>query len=370
MADLVRWLGPFGDPERAPDDVDLQVRTLPPNTTYDRPLQVHCYKPSRRAALGSLIVVHGLHPLGPNDERLARFLRRLAASGISVWAPALNEYMALRLDEGVIAGLARTMEAFAEWPDRPRTKIGVFSISFGSLPTLRLAANPAFADVLGGVVLYGGYGDFVATMRFALGADGRPRDLLNPPAIFINLGREMDGAPPTDALEIAWRDFTLRTWERPEMKDPSRMRVVVDELAQRFTGAEREFFLLGCGIGDGGLARAEAAIAKVAARYHYLDPRPHLTRVRCPVTIVHGVDDDVIPHEQATLIRAALQPHTRVQMYLTGLYGHTGAAKPGPRALAKEAAALLGMMRALVATATQPARGPSNCPRTGAPNQR
>ena len=64
--------------------------------------------------------------------------------------------------------------------------------------------------------------------------------------------------------------------------------------------------------------------------------------------MIHGRDDDVIPWYEADKLRAGLPaglPHDR---FITGLYGHTGAASVGAGALLREGLTMLSVARALV----------------------
>jgi pimeloyl-ACP methyl ester carboxylesterase len=338
---LFYWLGPWAE-KRDLAHVRTHWITLAGDSAYPRELEMLRCEP-RGKALGTVLVLHGLHPLGPRDHRLERFCRKLAAAGLSVWTPALPEYLSLSLKESVIAAAKRAARAVEA------DRFAAFSISFGSLPALRLVASDA-ASPIGGLVVFGGYADFNETMRFALGADGRPRDPLSPPAIFINLVDFMDGAPAeTSRLVHAWHQFALQTWGKPEMK----MKEAYTAVAERFAATlpsedERELFLIGCALRPGGLEKCERALKRIVEQRGFLDARPFLSQVRCPVTIVHGASDDVIPFSQAESIAAALPPALDVRSYITGLYGHTGAAaRPGIFDLLKEAKKLAGMSASL-----------------------
>ena len=76
---------------------------------------------------------------------------------------------------------------------------------------------------------------------------------------------------------------------------------------------------------------------------------------------IHGLDDDVIPHEQSDLLERAMPPGVAVRRYLTGMYAHTG--RTGLRELAarapaalREVRSMLGILRAIADAATHPLR--------------
>jgi fermentation-respiration switch protein FrsA (DUF1100 family) len=88
---------------------------------------------------------------------------------------------------------------------------------------------------------------------------------------------------------------------------------------------------MGCGIEAGGDELCLSALERGQTALSYLDPGPHLSAVRCPVHLVHGRDDDVIPRTEMHRLSEMLSRSTEVRTYLTGLYGH---ARPeGLRAL-------------------------------------
>jgi pimeloyl-ACP methyl ester carboxylesterase len=332
-ARLIYWLGPFGPEDKVPSG--LRERTL-----QIEGIDVLEYEPQGRV-YGQVMTVPGLHPAGPRDPRMQQFCRRLAGGGLRVFAPALPEYLALRLDASVITSLQKVARGL---PGR----FALFSISWGSLPALRLIASDP--DRVQGLVVFGGYADFAATMRFALGDGTSERDPLNPPVIFINLGAEVAGAPKYIAAVVsAWHTFAVRTWGQPQMRELARYSAVADELSAPLTAEQRELFYLGCGLRPGMLEKAQAALDRIVPLYGHLDPRPYLKDVRVPVTIVHGADDDVIPFQEADKLAALLPSSKR---YITGLYGHTGAKKPSPLQLASEALKLAAMVDALAVYVT------------------
>ena len=113
----------------------------------------------------------------------------------------------------------------------------------------------------------------------------------------------------------------------------------------------------GCGLSADTAAQLQAAVERARGRFSWADPRPHLARVSCPITLVHGADDDVIPVTHVHELRAALPADATAQTLITGLFGHTGS--PGVRELlsrapaaVQEAATLIRILRAIVDAAT------------------
>jgi pimeloyl-ACP methyl ester carboxylesterase len=355
-ASLLRWLGPWTPESRAP-----AIRVERVLVDGPRPFPAKLFVPPGRAS-GAYAIAPGVHFLGPDDTRMDRFCRVLAASGLLTLAPYLPDYVALRVGPAAIDDFARAFDALRDHPACPVARPGVFSISFGSLPALRLAA--ARSGDLGGVVVFGGYADWDATIRFAASGelDGRAwvrRDLRNLPVVFMNLLDDLDDEHrPGDPapLVAAWRRYVEATWGDNAMKEAARWQPIARALAAEVPPATRELYLRGCGLLPGAGDLIGRALAR-RADLGYLDVRPHLATVRCPVWLVHGLTDDVIPWPQAEALARALPASASPRVLLTGLYGHTqieGAR--GPVAAAREVATMARIVAAMVAAGTEGAR--------------
>ena len=359
---LAQWLGPWADAEGAPratrrhelDDGDA--------------LQARYYLPASGRPVGSMLLAHGMHFLGPLDPRIDRFCRILANAGFAVLAPHLPSFMALQPRPTVISRFAHALRLLQRQPEVPaRRRPGVFSISFGSLPALRLAADPDTAHEIGGLVIFGGYADWEATTRYILdgavaGYDGAvvQRNPLNRPVAYMNLLSAMPEAPddPAPLLE-AWRTFVRRTWPHHEMKEPENNRPILDEIVETLPPAQRALFTYGCCRGgEVGLQPGLAALAQRAPERAFLDPKPHLPGVRCPVTLVHGVDDDVIHHSQLDALAAGLTGAASVRKLRTGLYSHSATGSPSPNELLRELTGMIEILGGIVSSATDTHRGP------------
>jgi pimeloyl-ACP methyl ester carboxylesterase len=361
---LLDWLGPQRDASAMPRGIAASrfvVRAGSPSGRHarragappsGRPFEVaaRTFEP-RGPRLGSYLVVPGLHFDGPDDPRLERFCRILAHAGFRVIAPFLPAHSELLVDEGAADDLEAVLLAAAE--REPGERFTLFSISFGSTPALEVAARRP--DLVDAVITFGGYADFEAAVRFAV--DGRmrlpdgdvqmARDPLNQPALFLNVLPWLDVAGDTRELGEAWRQMVYRTWGRMELKEPGRLEPFAEELEPRVPAPQRELFLVGCGVRPGGAELVDGALARAAHRVRALGPARALGAIARPVVVCHGRDDDVIPWNEAEKLYAALSQSVPARLYITGLYGHTGATLPSPAALARELGTLLSVARAL-----------------------
>ena len=331
---LARWLGPWASAARAPA---VAVR----DDTLDG-MRVKIFG-TPRARQPTYLIAPGLHYAGADDPRMDRFCRILARAGHLVVVPYIPDYLALVPTARAKADFARVLDALPRWSRHAQKPI-VFSISFGSLLALSLAAERP--DALARVVLFGGYAELKATLAFCL--TGERRDPMNQPVVFINLLDHVAGAPPPgearDQLVAAWRRYIARVWGRMDMKQDGKY--LAEARAERASvpAAWQPLYDVGCGLAPGANELVMDALARFDASG--LDPAPYLARVRGRVDIVHGVDDDVIPYEHAHQLAAAM-PHADVHVHITGLYGHTGSAMPKLATAAKELWTMLGILRVL-----------------------
>jgi pimeloyl-ACP methyl ester carboxylesterase len=344
---LIRWLGPWAEGQ-VPQGARVEALLLGGR------LKAHLFTPAAGQPIGAWLVVQGLHHQGPADPRFDRFCRVLAQAGFLVLAPFLPDQCALRLSERSADDLAT---AFDELERRARElrlgKPAVFSISFGSQPAIALAARPSHADRIGSLALFGGFADFPATIRHVMG--GQDHDPTNAPVVLLHLLDELDAAVDRQALEAALRRMVERTWGRPELKRPGARDAIAAEVAAPLGPRERELFLHGCLLSNGAADALGRLLEQAAPRFAFADPRPLLPRVRAPILIVHGRDDDVVPWTEALRLRAAIPARHPTETIVSGLYGHTASTTPGLIALTREIWTLFRIVRALArATGRRP----------------
>lgn len=326
MYQLGRWLGPWTNAQVAPNDVDREELPIKALSSNERPFSAFVYRARRpEKPLGSMLLVSGLHFLGPLDPRMDRFARILAHAGLLVLAPRLPDFTSLILDQRVFEDTLRAWKTLQNLPDKPRGRSGVFSISFGSLPSLWLASTSPAARDVGSLVVFGGYADFTDTLRFCLeGRTGAAHDPLNRPVVFMNLMPYLDGRPdePTE-LFSALRTYVEATWGKPEMKVDGRWQAVARDVGKRLPESLLPLYFAATGLESNTRALVDAAIDRAGDSFSWLNPKPFLGQVQCPVDLIHGADDDVIPYEHAHALARGLPPHFLRGVHITGLYGHT-----------------------------------------------
>ena len=203
-------------------------------------------------------------------------------------------------------------------------------------------------------MVFGGFADFRATVRFALtGVTERagerlelPRDPLNSPAVFLNLLPHLDVDGDRAALEAAWMAMVERTWGRMELKEPGKRDPHAHAIAATLPAELREIFLVGCGLRPGAVDRLDEGLRRSGEAFAFFDPRLHLGGVRAPVFVIHGRDDDVIPWFEAEKIRDGLPAGQPRRFLVTGMASHTGTRAPAG-ALVRELGLLVQTVRAI-----------------------
>lgn len=354
---VLRWLGPSSDPSIAPPSIVRQELLF---RGPAGPMRAWVYRREGERPRGSVLVSPGLHYAGPADVRFDRFCRVLARSGALVMAPFLPTYLALDVTPSIVSELEHALDALLGHPDRPSRPPSLFSISFGSMPALRVAS--ARAAELSALVVFGGFHSFERTLRFALlgdralGGDGvRKHDPLNAPVVVQNLLPHFAPRPaPGDEAQVraAFRRYCERTWGRPEMKVERAFVKHAHAVAADLPPALRPLFLAATRVEEGIEPLALEALARGLPQLRWIDPVPHLTRLP-PTTLVHGRDDDVIPFEESEALHASLRARgLPARLHLTGMYGHTGKASLGDlahraRGLPQEIGSLLSIVDAL-----------------------
>lgn len=310
----------------------------------------------------TILLLPGLHFLGPDDKRFRRLAAVLAATGADVVAPYLSDFLGLRLTPRLIEEAEAALLVASE-----RGPVSVMSISFGSIAAFHLAAK--YPDRVKRMVVFGGYRNLELSFRFALGGaipsapaftvdrgqqhvPAQVRDPLNGPAVIANLVEDMLPVAQADAFRAAALAFSRRTWSRngaAQDKHDGRHLKVGAEIAATLEGDAAHLFRVACRLEGNPLDVVDQVFERARPRFAFLDPSPLMARISAPVACVHGRDDDVIPWSESEAMARDLPNGSA---FITGLYGHTGRANGAAAgALVRELRAMAGVIDAMASLA-------------------
>jgi dienelactone hydrolase len=293
--------------------------------TRDGPLPAREYRP-RGGGRRTVLVVPGINPTGLADPRLDAFARELAGGGLTAVTAALPGLMRFVISPDDTDRL----EDAARWlADRagPGPRPGVVGVSFAGGLAVVAAGRPDLHGRLAFVVSFGGYGDLPRVLRFLCTGelpDGRRERPHDYGTAVVLLG-VLDRLVPADQVEPLRRailafmnaselDMVDKAAARPEFARARQLGAALPEPAAWWMRAvnDRDVETAGPKLLPYALERgSDPALSPDRS------PAPD-----CPVYLLHGADDTVIPPIETTLLAGYLRPHTEVHALVTPLITH------------------------------------------------
>ncbi len=302
---------------------------------YDR-MRVRIFRPDgtpRRAAL----LVSGVHRDGIKEPRLVALARELAATGVIVVTPEIEDLINYRLT----AHATDTIEDAAVWMvKRPDlfgpAPVGLIGVSFAGGLAIVAAGRPALTDRVAYVLSFGGHGNLPRVLKYlctgiepAIGSESPRRRPPHDYALAVVAHQAADHAVPAaqvPALRQAIEAFLQASaLNRTAPHESARF---FDEARIRQTALPEPSRTLMQFVND----------RDVAALGHLL--LPHVDRLgndsslspdraappSAPVYLLHGTDDNVIPGVESALLAQHLRQHTRVRQLLSRYLTHVDVA--------------------------------------------
>jgi dienelactone hydrolase len=283
----------------------------------------------RRAAL----LVSGVHAAGIDDPRLVRLARELAATGMVVLTPEIDDLIHYRLTSAV----TDTIENIAQWmsthPDLfGASRIGLIGVSFSGGLAIVAAGRPSVRDRVAYVLSFGGHGNLPRVLRYLCTGEGAPR----PPhdyALAVVLHQAAELAVPREqvaSLREGVETFLEASMlERREPEKAARMFAAAKSLQLEM--AEPSATLLKH-VSD---RNVSALGPRLVPYLSQLGQDPALSPDRspapaAPVYLLHGANDNVIPAIESIRLAEHLRGSTRVRHLLTNFLTHVDlATRPG-----------------------------------------
>lgn len=291
------------------------------------PVRARLYRPDRFIGR-TLVLVAGVHAAGIDEPRLAGFARSLAAEGVAVVTPQLEDLARY----AITARSTDTIEDAALWVAAqpalaPDGRVGMMGISFGGGLTVVAAGRPSLAGKAAFAFSFGGHGDLLRVLRYlctGILPDGSylaPHDY---GVVIILLGVVDRIVPPAQVEGLRAGVLTFLNASHLDMVDKVRaageferargMEQTLPEPAAtllRHVNA-RDVKALGPRL----LPFVEAYAAEPALSPER-SPAP-----TAPVYLLHGAGDTVIPAQEAERVEAYLSPNTRVRRLVSSLITH------------------------------------------------
>lgn len=309
------------------------------------PTRAFRYRPTDRDASPPLVLLHGVHPDGIDEKRLAAFATAMAGAGLDVLTPALPELARFEVTE---ATLPRIMQSVRHHAARTgQQTAGVIGISFAgglSLIAAGRAEAPPWARF---VVAVGAHHDLRRLARYYAG-----RDIEGPD------GRVHAGAAHPYGARVIIHAHAEHFFPPADVP-------IARELLGRWLGGDMRAARQQVGrlSPDGRAAMAEAldyrnraplggpmlrAVAEEDGPLDAASPVGKLADVDIPVFVVHGEADPIIPSSESRWLARELAGKPDVRVLITPVLRHAEMSEPPGLA---DYADIVGFMAAILRAA-------------------
>ncbi len=273
------------------------------------------YQMDTRRPKTAILFIPGLTPNGILNPRFVAVARSLARSGYVVITPRLSGFASFRLEPAAIQEIAFWYSQMRERPWFPLRKAGIVGVSVGGTLALLAAARQPECTNLDFVVCIGGYQDLWRCQRrwfsSARGGDSHgsyPVQFYGKWILMLTALDAMRNRRDHDQLERALTDLVVTAKTSVDLSN---------------LGTEGGLWY---NLAMGEQMTDAVVLAQISqqlqARFRILSPGEELSSITCPVFLVHGAYDELIPAEE-TLELEKLLTSTRPVTLLTPAISHT-----------------------------------------------
>jgi dienelactone hydrolase len=289
-------------------------------------IRAKLYLPAGMEHAPAMVVLHGVHHLGIEEPRLVNFSRALASHGIIILTPEMADLADYHVGPEAIEVIGASVHDLTQRTGAK--KVGVLGLSFAGGLALIATADPRFAPEVSFVTAIGAHDDLARVMRFFA-----TNEIQRPDGSTLKMQAHEYGplvvayaSPedffPADDVDGAREAIKLWLWEQPEAarqqaaRLPPRCRGKLEKLFAHQVDALGPELL--------------SAIAKHGEKIASVSPSGKLGGITCPVLLVHGAGDNVIPPTETEWLAKEIPRGLLVETLISPAVSHVEVGGKGP----------------------------------------
>jgi pimeloyl-ACP methyl ester carboxylesterase len=285
----------------------------------DRELEAIVYRPKDSLPVRALVLSHGISELGIHHPKLMTLSRALADAGFLVVTPDLPEFRELRLSTAPMEEMEFWFKVIPELEEgRKVRRAGLAGISFSGTLSLMAAAKPEIKDSVAFVLGIGSYSNLLDMMDEWFEPESSAEQSAHYSNRFYARWVIMSAA-----LELLQQEGDRLLLQRTLLGLLKQKEVPQDSAELSPEGLRWLKLAVDRSHSDPGLADQIENYLKPLL-YEQFDPGKAAAEVGCPVFLIHGAYDDLIPAEQSRKLKQRI---VRARSYLltTPFLTHTHA---------------------------------------------
>lgn len=273
----------------------------------------------KKACLEQLIVlINGFGIEGSNDQRIANLAYALAQSGYRVLCPSFDSLNTLSIHPQTILDMQDAFLGIVEDQSKcPEGKFSLFVPSYTAGMALIAINRQDIQEKIKSIVCVGSYANIESSINFVLGQndiDDYGRNIL-----FKNFYPDVFGTDNQldKIVQAALEDNGYKRSEKEKalpkvLAEASPADRLIWDIYQRDISWRKDF-----------MRRALENNPRYKEWFKYLNVVDNLEHIQCPVSLIHGANDLVIPSsESAFIYRKILERNKQVQFLATPLLDH------------------------------------------------
>ncbi len=270
----------------------------------------------------TIVFLHGMSPLGISDPRQIVAARALAAAGFRVICPELPEIRNLKVEAGSIDRFRKILLNLRENLELcPKQRFALFAPSFSGAICLKVAADPELAPNITAIAALGAFSRIERSLKHLMHSDEA-----DPYARLIILANFLPRLIEGKRLGRYYLAAAHDNWNETAAKNPSLTGFEpTDECKKelrRLTAAERKLILRIEEDKKFRIALGERLLQVMQDTLDAYNVSEVAAKIRAPVFLLHGADDDVIPARESTELYPLLK---EALLVVTPLMGHSHA---------------------------------------------